>query len=168
MQVCLAHALDDFGGVAEQPVFAEVLVVEGRQHEHPGAAAGRRPRGEFRGFAQGAQPGAGHEVVRVGAGVEQMLEQLRFLRQRQRVRLARGAEHGEFHALAEQPVAEIGEALRVGFPVFIKGRGDGGQRPVQSGKAHGFGFPVFLRASTLQRIIGQMPAWIITSARLKM
>src|SRR5262249_15162638 len=57
------------------------------------------------------------------AGVDQLLEKVLTLRDRQRVRLARRSKNGESaRALAEKPAAVVGEARRVNAQIGMERR----------------------------------------------
>ena len=128
LQPLVADALDHLGEIAVQAFVGQVLVIEGRQHQHAGAAHLERRAGELHRVGQRAMPGARHQRRGRNAARDERLEQAPLLRHRHRVRLAVGAEHGEARAAVfQQPAAVAHEALGVRRVILPERRDDRGE-----------------------------------------
>ena len=70
MRRSIADALDHFGIIGKDAVFADTLVVEGRQHQHRRRAGLRRRIRKPHRIGNGAGTGARHQAIGRDAGVE--------------------------------------------------------------------------------------------------
>jgi hypothetical protein len=122
-----SHPLDHLGETPEQPVVADALVVERREHQHAATPQLHGVRGEPDRVGQRAVTGARHHPGGVDARADQPVEQLDLLVDRQRVGLRVGAEHGQADILRQQPAALAHEPLGVGRQIGLEGRDDGRQ-----------------------------------------
>ena len=119
--------LHDGVDIGDQPVVRHALVVERRQHQRAGKAelggmARQRDRVGDRGGA-----GADHQAVERQAGRLVGVHHALALLERERGRLAGGAEHVEpVAAVVEQIARQLGRARGVGRAVLVDRGGDGG------------------------------------------
>ena len=86
-----------------------------------------RLRRELDRLSDRATARARHHARRIDAGRDQRVEQQRALFDRQRVRLAIGAEHGQPAFLRQQPVTMRDKALAIRREISPKRRNDGRQ-----------------------------------------
>ncbi len=90
-----AHAFDDLGKTREQAIVADILVVEGRQHQRARATEVDRVPGQSHCLGQRTEAGAWHHALRIDTRLDQAIEQRHLLVDGQRVCFAVGAEYGE-------------------------------------------------------------------------
>ena len=121
-----ADPLDELGDEAEDALVAHLLVVEGRQEEHArGAHLAGAPR-QRHGIVDGAGAGSRQELPAFDARLDMRIDHAAALVQRQRIRLAGGAEDGEaMGAVGEQALAVGNRARGIEGTVGVEGRGDG-------------------------------------------
>ena len=122
-QSSVAHPLDHLGEEAEEPVLAHGLVIEGREHEDPGAAAAHRLRREPHGVGERAGPRAREEAIRRDTVLQDGVEQALALVHRERIRLAGRAEGRQRRApVREEPAAMPRQPPAVRREVGVEGR----------------------------------------------
>src|SRR5690606_11193523 len=73
-QCVVADPVDDLGKVAVQPLVADVLVVERRQHEYAGTAELHGPLRQRHRVGDGAASCTGHHARGIDAGVDQSFQ----------------------------------------------------------------------------------------------
>ena len=144
--------LHDGVDIGREPVVRHALVVERRQHQRAGEAelggmARQRHRVRRRGRA-----GADHQPVGRDAGVLVGRHHALALLERERRRLAGGAEHIEaVAAVGEQEPRQRGRAREVGLAGLVDRGGDGGDDAGKGGSGHDVSGGVVISGSLKHR-----------------
>ena len=147
----LRRRLHDGVDIGDQAVVRHALVVERRQHQRAGKAElGGIARQRHR-VGDGRGAGADHHAVERQAGRLVGVHHALALLERERGRLAGGAEHVEpVAAVVDQVSRELGGARGVGRAVLVDRGGDGGDHAFELGGRHGVSWR-FLEASSRSR-----------------
>jgi hypothetical protein len=113
--------------ISNQAVVWHALVIERRQHQRGGEAAFCRMAGQGDRIGQRGGAGADHAAVERQPGLRIGGHDALTLHERERGRLAGGAEHVEaVAAIVEEIAGERGRTGAVGLAASVGGGGDGG------------------------------------------
>ena len=128
----ITDALHHFAEVAVETFFADILVIERRQHQHTRATVLDRLCGELDRFHERAAAGSRHHAQRIDPGRDQLVEQRRALFHRQRVRLAVRPEHGQSAVLRKQPLTMRDKTLTIRREIGLERGNDRRQHSADS------------------------------------
>src|SRR5215472_14721357 len=124
--------VDDAGYERENPVVADPLVVEGRQHQNAATAMVDGMPGKARGLADRTRADAGHQLFGRNSLLDEHVEQGHALGPGHRIGLAGRAEYRESAgALVEQPAAERGKPPGIGLTAWRERCENGDEHPVK-------------------------------------
>ena len=132
LQPRVGDPLDQLGDSGIEAIIADALVVERRQQQHAHAAVLDCVACQRHRIGQRSAAGAGHQLQRMDAGIDQAIESVHPLQARKRIRFARRTEYGQpVGAFIEKPLAMTDKPLLVNREVGVEWRARGNENAAQ-------------------------------------